>query len=98
MQLVSWSEAALDSHLHFQICDFGKQYYIWVAADSTNFGNLHVAVPTPGAVPPAATLVSSGPLNNGSAVAQRLSEYSLFKIPSIMAASASMSPAMYTQI
>jgi len=71
MLVQSWKEQALDATLHFQSADFGKQLFVWVAAGGAGLDNLHVAVPL-GAIPPVTTLVSSGPADNGAAVAQRL--------------------------
>eukprot|EP00884_Botryococcus_braunii_P011633 jgi/Botrbrau1/20470/Bobra.145_2s0031.1 len=70
-----FSAEAMDTAVHFQIVDLGKQLYIWVASGSLKLGNISLAMPMPvgpGNVPPATTLIRGPGEGEGGALARRL--------------------------
>ena len=77
LQYHAFSAEALDSHVHFQVLDLGRQLYIWLGAgDQARLGNIWLAMPgratAGGTVPPVTGLVRGGPACQGSSLAQRL--------------------------
>ncbi|PNH05703.1 hypothetical protein TSOC_008005 [Tetrabaena socialis] len=71
----NFTAQTLDTALHLQVLDLGRQYYVWVSAVGPKLGALHLAIKTPSdAMPAVASLTPYGTGAGGEApaMAQRL--------------------------
>ncbi|EIE23820.1 hypothetical protein COCSUDRAFT_83695 [Coccomyxa subellipsoidea C-169] len=71
-----FSEELLDSTVHFQVMDLGRQLYIWVGTSAAQMGSLCFASPIGAArgMPPVATLVRGANEGSSASLAQRLAK------------------------